>query len=166
MPRFKSVIKLETLCLDQFCKLCAITCTLLEEKSTVKKSDETKNDSLEEEVTFKSFLIRLPRTILERVISETLKIVTSKVRKNRSHKGLIKAIECLPQSSVQKLDYASLYSQVRLYGSVNAQLKTTIKECFITLPNLIELNLSSKGSDEMLIEVRFFNITKKIEKFL
>ena len=143
MPRFKGVQKLETLCLNQFCKVCALTCTSL----------ETEQDEKNEE-KFKFFLVKLPRTILERVICETLKIVTSQVRKNRAHKGLLKAIQCLPQKSVQKLDYASLYSQVRLYGSVNSQLKLLIKECFVSLPNLIEVNLSSKGTDEMLVEVR------------
>merc|ERR1712156_1257208 len=100
-----------------------------------------------------SFMVNLPRSILEQIITKTLTIITSRVRKNRCHKGLIKAVECLPQTSVQKLDCASLYSQVRLYGSVNFRLKATIKNCFVSLPNLIELNLSSKCNDEMLIEL-------------
>ena len=117
MPRFKSVTKLETLSLNQFCKICAITCTSLEEKA----DDSQQPSTLDAEGKFKSFLILLPRTILEQVITKTLTIITSEVRKKRSHKGLIKAIECLPQRSVQKLDLASLYSQVRLYGHVNSR---------------------------------------------
>ena len=142
MPRYKNVTKLESLALNQFCKNCAWTCTTLEET-------ELEN----EEARFKSFLVMLPRTMLELAISETLKIITGKVRKNRSHKGLIKALECLPQASVQKLDFGSLYSQVRLYGSVNAKLKEILEQSFSQLPNLIELNLSSKCSDEILIQV-------------
>jgi hypothetical protein len=117
MPRFKSVTKLETLSLNQFCKICAITCTSLEEKA----DDSQQPSTLDAEGKFKSFLILLPRQILEQVITKTLTIITSEVRKKRSHKGLIKAIECLPQRSVQKLDCASLYSQVRLYGHVNSR---------------------------------------------
>ena len=117
MPRFKSVTKLETLSLNQFCKICAITCTSLEEKA----DDSQQPSTLDAEGKFKSFLILLPRQILEQVITKTLTIITSEVRKKRSHKGLIKAIECLPQKSVQKLDLASLYSQVRLYGHVNTR---------------------------------------------
>ena len=117
MPRFKSVTKLETLSLNQFCKICAITCTSLEEKA----DDSQQPSTLDAEGKFKSFLILLPRQILEQVITKTLTIITSEVRKKRSHKGLIKAIECLPQKSVQKLDLASLYSEVRLYGHVNSR---------------------------------------------
>jgi hypothetical protein len=119
MPRFKSVTKLETLSLNQFCKICAITCTSLEEKAD--DPSQEPESTLDAEGKFKSFLILLPRQILEQVITKTLTIITSEVRKKRSHKGLIKAIECLPQRSVQKLDFASLYSQVRLYGHVNSR---------------------------------------------
>ena len=140
MPRIKSVIKLETLCLNEFCQLCALTCSKLE----IEDSEEDK---------FKSFLVKLPKSILEQVISQTLKIVTAKLRKNRAHKGLLKAVECLPQSPIQKLDFGSLYSEVRVYGHVNSKLKDIIQSSFENLPNLIELNLSSKCTDLMLVQL-------------
>lgn len=146
MPRIRCVTKLETLSLNQFCKVCASTCTLLEESNV-------EHEESEAEVTFKSFLLKLPRVILERVITSTLTLITSKIRKNRSHKGLTKAIQCLPQKCVQSLDLTSLYSQVRLYGNVNWKLKDNLAKGLKNLPNLIHLNLSSKASDEMLVQL-------------
>ena len=138
--------------MDQFCKICATTCTILEDSSDI---DTDTDESLpsDNEVKFKSFLVQLPRPILEKVIPETLKIITNKIRKNRTHKGVLKAVQCLPQKCVQKLDFGSLFGEVRLYGHVNVNLKKEIKNCFISLPNLIELNLSSKCNDDMLIEL-------------
>lgn len=144
MPRIRCVTKLETLSLNQFSQICAITCSLLENQE---------ESRLEDESTFKSFLLRLPRSILERVLTAALTLITSKIRKNRSHKGLIKAIQCLPQKCLQSLDLTALYSQVRLYGNVNWKLKETLSQSFVNLPNLVDLNLSSKGSDEMLVQL-------------
>ena len=117
--------------MDQFCKICATTCTILEEIDTENDQHESSNDN---EVKFKSFLVQLPRPILEKVIPETLKIITNKIRKNRTHKGVLKAVQCLPQKCVQKLDFGSLFGEVRLYGHVNTSLKKEIKNCFISLP--------------------------------
>ena len=154
MPRIKSVTKLSTLSMDQFCKICATTCTLLEELDNNELDNhESESDDNNEEAKFKSFLVQLPRPILEKVIPETLKIITNKIRKNRMHKGVLKAVQCLPQKCVQKLDFGSLFGEVRLYGHVNTSLKKEIRNCFVALPNLIELNLSSKCNDEMLIEL-------------
>ena len=138
--------------MDQFCKICATTCTLLEDEAFNEK-DESDDSISDNEVKFKSFLVKLPRPILERIIPETLKIITNKIRKNRTHKGVLKAVQCLPQKCVQKLDFGSLFGEVRLYGHVNISLKKEIKHCLANLPNLVELNLSSKCTDEMLIEL-------------
>ena len=75
--------------MDQFCKICATTCTLLEDSLIDNDDNESESDN---EVKFKSFLVKLPRPILEKVIPETLKIITNKIRKNRMHKGVLKAL--------------------------------------------------------------------------
>ncbi len=137
---------MESLCFTQFCNVCAWTCTLLEQEdeSEAKKRNESK---------FVAFLRMLPRTILEQVIPQTLKIIATSVRKNRSHKGLLKAVEHLPQSSLQRLDFGALFSEVRLYGQVNQQCKVLLKSCLQRMANLAVLNLSSKCTDEMLMEL-------------
>ena len=142
MPQYKSVVKLESLALHKFCQICAKTCTALEQ-------DGADIDSHE----FESFLKRLPSSIIERLISSTLKIIAGQVRKNRRQKGLVKAVQCMPQNSIHKLDYGSLFTEVRLYGSVNTQLQHSIKSGFSRTPFLSELKLSSKCNDLMLIEI-------------
>jgi hypothetical protein len=63
------VTKLETIALNQFCKVCAITCTLLEDQD----DDELRKKN---EAKFASFLRMLPRPVMEQVIPQTLKIIT------------------------------------------------------------------------------------------
>ena len=90
--------------MDQFCKICATTCTLLEDIDN-DNSDENDDSVSDNEVKFKSFLVRLPRPILERIIPETLKIITNKIRKNRTHKGVLEALQCLPQKMRSKVGF-------------------------------------------------------------
>ena len=64
--------------MDQFCKICATTCTILEDSDIDTELDHESLPS-DNEVKFKSFLVQLPRPILEKVIPETLKIITNKI---------------------------------------------------------------------------------------
>ena len=153
MPQHKTVAKLESLALHQFCQIGARTCTALEEGGNFDIENNGTGDSVTISSDFESFLKRLPSSILERLISSTLKIIAGKVRKKRSHKGLVAAVHCMPQTSVHKLDYGSLFTEVRLFGSVNSQLKESITHGFKRVPYLNELKLSSKCTDEMLIEL-------------
>ena len=103
MPQHKTVAKLESLALHEFCQICATTCTRLEEEGNFETENNSGGDTAVSS-GFESFLKRLPSSILERLISSTLKIVAGKVRKKRSHRGLVAAVHCMPQISVHKLD--------------------------------------------------------------
>lgn len=165
MPRHRSVPKLEELCLSQFCEWCANTCTLLEQQELaagfldnpddVRGVDESANEPRKKlhETKFVSFLRMLPRSVLESVIPLTLKIIAVAVRKNRSHKGLVKAVEFLPQRSLERLDFGALFTEVRLFGHVNQQCKVLLRSCLQRMSSLTVLNLSSKCTDDMLFEL-------------
>lgn len=144
MPRLKGVTKLEAICLNTFCKICATTCTFLEENEIASNAEER---------IFVTFLRTLPRAIIEQVITITIKIIAEKVRNNRAHKGLLKAVEVLPKSPIQKLDLSPLFQSARLYGNVDRRLKCLIQEGFQRMPNLYELDLRSKCTDTMLIQI-------------
>ena len=152
MPQHKTVAKLESLAIHQFCAICARTVQALEEDVNFEIENNSAGSG-DAGADFESFLKRLPSSILERLISSTLKIVAGKVRKKRSHRGLVAAVHFMPQISVHRLDYGSLFTEVRLFGSVNSQLKESITHGFRRVPYLNELKLSSKCTDGMLIQL-------------
>lgn len=158
MPNLKPIPRLETLSFHNLSHLCALVCTKLEEASLLNKS----NCQLQDLVQIrKSELLRflgmirswLPGPILEQVLPQVLKLIAAAVRKNRSHKGLLKALECLLPAVVKRLDLGALFSEVRLYGEVNTQVKMLLRSCLQRMPQLTHLNLESKCNDDMLVEL-------------
>ena len=55
----------------------------------------------------------LPTRTLETLLPQTIKLIADKIRKDRRHKGLIKAVECLAREPLEKLDFGALFSGVR-----------------------------------------------------
>ena len=142
MPRYKRPPRLEEICLESFSSICACACTRLENENVIQNESK-----------FIHLITRLPGTLLEVVVPSVIKIIAAAVRKNRSKKGLLKALECLPQKSLKRLDIGALFSEVRLYGQVNTQCKVLLKTCLQRLPMLTHLNLESKCNNEMLYEL-------------
>ena len=144
MPQIKDLPRLECLCLTQFSQVCASLCHKLEGASVREKKSESR---------LVSWIRHLPGPVLEMVLPQVLKVIALAVRKNRSHKGLIKALECLPQPTLRRMDIGALFSEVRLYGEMNRQCKALLKASLLKLPGLTHLNLESKCNDEMLMEL-------------
>ena len=95
----------------------------------------------------------LPTRTLETLLPQTIKLIADKIRKDRRHKGLIKAVECLAREPLEKLDFGALFSGVRLYGDVNRNCKLALRWCVRKMENLTHLNLSSKCDDAILLEL-------------
>ena len=95
----------------------------------------------------------LPTRTLETLLPQTIKLIADKIRKDRRHKGLIKAVECLAKEPLEKLDFGALFSGVRLYGDVNRNCKLALRWCVRKMENLTHLNLSSKCDDAILLEL-------------
>ena len=110
----------------------------------------------------------LPTRTLETLLPQTIKLIADKIRKDRRHKGLIKAVECLAREPLEKLDFGALFSGVRLYGDVNRNCKLALRWCVRKMENLTHLNLSSKCDDAILLELakRCQNPRKISLKFL
>ena len=95
----------------------------------------------------------LPTKTLESILPQTIKLIADKIRENRRHKGLIKAVECLAKEPLERLDFGALFSGVRLYGDVNRNCKLALRWCVRKMHNLTHLNLSSKCDDVTLLEL-------------
>lgn len=148
MPPFKGVPKLEHACLLQFAQVCSTTCTRLEAWQ-----DEALPEVPELSRQFSVSINSLPTTLLERIIPMVLRAMAMALRRRRAHRGLLKAIECLPQPGLRKLDIGALFADVRLFGPVNTQCKLLLTQAFQNLPHLTHLNLVGKCTDEMLREI-------------
>ena len=95
----------------------------------------------------------LPTRTLELILPQTIKLIADKVRKDRRHKGLIKAVECLAKEPLERLDFGALFTGVRLYGDVNRNIKFALRLSVRKMQNLTHLNLSSKCDDITLLEL-------------
>ena len=104
-------------------------------------------------MSFIQYISVLPTKTLEGILPQTIKLIADKIRENRRHKGLIKAIECLAREPLEKLDFGALFSGVRLYGDVNRKCKLALRWCVRKMHNLTNLNLSSKCDDATLLEL-------------
>ena len=100
-----------------------------------------------------SYVSVLPTRTLEVILPQTIKLIADKIRKDRRHKGLIKAVECLAIDPLERLDFGALFSGVRLYGDVNRNCKLALRWCVRKMQNLTHLNLSSKCDDLTLLEL-------------
>ena len=145
MPRHKRLPRLDELCLARFSSLVARTCTQLETTSSTTMSTD--------KAVFSACLRRLPTVLLERLLPRVLQSMATSLRRHRSHKGLLTALEVLPQKALTKLDLASLFADVRLTGSTNSQCKSLLISVLSDLPKLTRLTLVSKCNDAMLFQL-------------
>ncbi|XP_059088890.1 uncharacterized protein LOC131884992 [Tigriopus californicus] len=148
MPPFKGVSRLEHTCLHQLAQVCSTTCTRLEEWHHEKRPDVSELSG-----QFSASIRLLPTALLERIIPMVLRAMAVALRRRRAHRGLLKALECLPQKGLRKLDIGALFADVRLFGPVNTQCKLLLTHAFQALPHLTHLNLVGKCTDDMLREI-------------
>ena len=63
----------------------------------------------------------LPASVLESLVPLVLRCQTAAIAKNRSHKGLVTALQCLLGPNLKRLDIGALFHGCRLYGDVNSR---------------------------------------------
>ena len=63
----------------------------------------------------------LPSSVLESLVPLVLRCQTAAIAKNRSHKGLVTALQCLLGPNLKRLDIGALFHGCRLYGDVNSR---------------------------------------------
>jgi len=82
-----------------------------------------------------------------------LRCQTAAIAKNRSHKGLVTALQCLLGPILKRLDIGALFHGCRLYGDVNSRCKSVLRTRLPRLKRLTHVNLQSKCDDEMLVQL-------------
>jgi hypothetical protein len=98
-------------------------------------------------------LRRLPGSVLENMIPQVLRSQTVSVKKNRSHKGLVTALQCLLQPNLKRLDIGALFHAGRLYGDINTRCKAVLRNGLQRLTRLTHINLQTKCNDEILVQL-------------
>jgi len=166
MPRHARVRKLEELSLNLVCKSFASACETLEAAfSAASRSRDVTSSSgggaddvtgrywLEQESKFLSVISSVPGKILEVALSQTIELIVEQLRRHRSHPGLVKSVQYLARSNLERLDFKALFSGVRLYGEPNAKCKETLRKCIGKMTFLTHLNLTSKCDDAVMLSL-------------
>ena len=170
MPARRQPRSLEEFCKAKLCQILAGACESLEtahHRAKAVSSLRTAEDSPPEraasegtgdleksENEFKRIIAELPTRLLEEMLPRTIRSVSDKIRENRSHKGLLKSLECLISPYLERLDLEDLFRTAgRLYSDVNGRCKRILRNNLRRMRNLTYLNLSSKCDDATLVEV-------------
>ena len=165
MPRLRTVGSLEGLSLSLVCSSFAAACETLESvfnSETYCPSSGTDNVVinghkldywLDQEHKVLAVIRSIPSRILEVALCQTIELIVERLRRHRSQPGLVKSVQYLARTNLERLDFKVLFSGIRLYGEMNMRCKETLRTCISKMTHLTHLNLTSKCEDSIIMEL-------------